>query len=240
MDTKKHILLVDDEEDIREPIGVYLEAQGFEISLASSASEALDLLKTERPDLAILDIMLGQSDGFTLFKDIQKIVEIPVIFLSGRAEETERIIGLELGADDYVVKPFNPRELLARIRAVLRRAASNAAAAKTGKTAPNQIGKWHFNYANQELVADGETSLPLSTGESRLLKVFLENPNTVLTRDQLLELSQGRQAGLFDRSIDNYISRIRKKIEDDPTQPRLIKTYWGGGYAFNRDGNITQ
>ncbi|WP_262694760.1 response regulator [Kordiimonas aquimaris] len=234
METQKHILLVDDEEDIREPISVYLEAQGFRVSTASDAEQALESVSKEQPDLAILDIMLGQTDGFTLFREMQKIVTVPVIFLSGRAEETERIIGLELGADDYVVKPFNPRELLARIRAVLRRAADKAATSPT-QAVSDRMGKWRFDHANQELVGEDGESIVLSTGEARLLKVFLENPNTVLSRDQLLELSQGRQAGLFDRSIDNYISRIRKKIEKDPSQPRLIKTAWGGGYSFNQN-----
>lgn len=237
METQKHILLVDDEEDIREPISVYLEAQGFRVSTASDAEQALESVSKEEPDLAILDIMLGQTDGFTLFREMQKVVTVPVIFLSGRAEETERIIGLELGADDYVVKPFNPRELLARIRAVLRRAADKATTTTPAQIVSGRMGKWRFDHANQELIDDNGETIILSTGEARLLKVFLENPNTVLSRDQLLELSQGRQAGLFDRSIDNYISRIRKKIEKDPSQPRLIKTAWGGGYSFNQNSD---
>lgn len=231
MDNQKHILLVDDEEDIREPISVYLESQGFRVSTAPGPEQALKIIANDKPDLAVLDIMLGESDGFTLFRDIQKIESVPVIFLSGRAEETERIIGLELGADDYIVKPFNPRELLARLRAVLRRASDSGASTKQ-KAPATRLGKWHFDLANQELTADGEKTLSLSTGEARLLKVFLDNPNEVLSRDQLLEMSQGRQAGLFDRSIDNYISRIRKKIEDDPSNPRIIKTAWGGGYSY--------
>ncbi len=234
METSKHILVVDDELDIREPIGAYLEIEGFQISLASNASEALEVVNADTPDLAVLDIMLGQDDGLMLCRDIQKNTSLPVIFLSGRAEETERIIGLEVGADDYIVKPFNPRELLARIKAVLRRYDSPAKPDKNktpGK--PPGFGRWQLDYFNQELVSEDGETLSISTGEARLLKVFVEHPNEVLSRDQLLELSVGRKAHPFDRSIDNYVSRIRKKIEEDPANPRLLKTYRSGGYALN-------
>lgn len=232
MPTSKHILVVDDEEDIREPIGVYLESQGFRVSLASNASDAMACINEEDCDLAVLDVMLGKDDGFTLCRDIRKISEVPVIFLSGRSEDTERIIGLELGADDYVVKPFNPRELLARIRSVLRRAEGRSASTETKPATQPTFGGWTLDVANQELVSSEGVARSLSTGEARLLQVFLNHPNIVLTRDQLLELSKGRQANAFDRSIDNYVSRIRKKIEDDPSKPRVLKTYWGGGYAL--------
>jgi two-component system OmpR family response regulator len=234
MDPQKHILVVDDELDIREPIGAYLEIEGFSVSLASNAAEAMEVVETGAPDLVVLDIMLGRDDGLLLCRDIQKNNSMPVIFLSGRAEETERIIGLEVGADDYIVKPFNPRELLARIKAVLRRYQPPLSEKDEGSAeAPPGFGQWRLDFFNQELVStDGET-LPLSTGEARLLKVFVEHPNEVLSRDQLLELSVGRKAHPFDRSIDNYVSRIRKKIEEDPSNPRLLKTYRSGGYALN-------
>jgi two-component system OmpR family response regulator len=229
---KPHILVVDDEQDIREPVGLYLEGHGFEVSMAGGAAEALGLAQNNKPDLAVLDIMLGPDDGFTLCRDIQKDMDIPVIFLSGKSEETERIIGLELGADDYIVKPFNPRELLARVRAVLRRYQNSGAKEDEAEVEQN-FGPWMLDVQNQELVGENEQRVSLSTGEARLLEVFLNHPNQVLNRDQLLDLTHGRQANLFDRSIDNYVSRIRKKIEIDPKNPRLLKTYWGGGYSLN-------
>ena len=233
--SNKRILIVDDEDDIREPIGTYLESQGFDISQASNAQDALTIINEKVCDMAILDVMLGEDDGFSLCRDIRRISDVPVIFLSGRSEDTERIIGLELGADDYVVKPFNPRELLARIRSVLRRTKPVASPEQQKPASQPTFGGWTLDVVNQELVSDEGAKQSLSTGEARLLQVFLAHPNTVLTRDKLLELSQGRQANAFDRSIDNYVSRIRKKIEEDPGNPRLLKTYWGGGYALTCD-----
>lgn len=233
MERKPHILVVDDELDIREPVGVYLEAQGFDVSLAADSDSALSLIRKSRPDLAILDIMLGQDDGFTLCREMQKNADIPVIFLSGKSEETERIIGLELGADDYIIKPFNPRELLARIRAVLRRYQAASDTRKIVQADQPSFGRWQLDMQNQELIGTGDERVALSTGEVRLLQVFLDHPSRVLSRDQLIDLIHGRQANPFDRSIDNYVSRIRKKIEDDPSKPKLLKTYWGGGYALN-------
>lgn len=233
MTEKYHILVVDDEADIREPVGAYLESNGFLVSLAGTAKEALEAVKSNKLDLAVLDVVIGPDDGFTLCRDIQKDIDVPVVFLSGKSEDTERIIGLELGADDYIVKPFNPRELLARIRAVLRR--YQTAEPNTEQEKPTQFGPWTLDVQNQELCGDDGKKVALSTGEARLLEVFLSHPNEVLSRDQLLDLTHGRQANLFDRSIDNYVSRIRKKIEEDPKKPRLLKTYWGGGYSLNCD-----
>lgn len=233
MSTDTHILLVDDEEDIREPIGVYLESQGYQVSLACDAKSALAIIKKTDCNLAVLDVMLGQDDGFDLCRDIRKISDVPVIFLSGKSEETERIIGLELGADDYIAKPFNPRELLARIRSVLRRSKTPATDSGTVVASQPKFGEWTLDVANQEVISDAGDTRALSTGEARLLQIFVNNPNVVLTRDQLLEMSQGRTANAFDRSIDNYVSRIRKKIEKNPSQPKLLKTYWGGGYALS-------
>lgn len=233
MSADKHILLVDDEEDIREPIGVYLESQGYQVSLACDAITALAIIEKENCDLAVLDVMLGQDDGFELCREIRKTSEIPVIFLSGKSEETERIIGLELGADDYIAKPFNPRELLARIRSVLRRSKTPEQEAGNKVATQPKFGGWTLDVANQEIIAEDGEKRALSTGEARLLQIFINNPNVVLTRDQLLEMSQGRTANAFDRSIDNYVSRIRKKIEKDPSRPKLLKTYWGGGYALS-------
>lgn len=236
MKAPTHILLVDDEEAILEPLQVYLAAQGFEISVAPDAVSALQLAAEIPFALAVLDVMIGRDDGFALCRDLQKVRPTPVIFLSGRAEDTERIIGLELGADDYITKPFNPRELLARVRAVLRRYTAAEPATAKAPQQPQRLGPWQLDVVNQELVGDDGSKVSLSTGEARLLSVLLQHPNKVLSRDDLLELTQGRLTNPFDRSIDNYISRLRKKIEKDPANPTLIKTYWGGGYSLNSQG----
>lgn len=230
---KTLILIVDDEEDIREPVGAYLEMNGFEIMLAHDEASAMAAAKARTPDLAILDVMLGEDDGFLLCKMLQNMAQIPVIFLSGKSEDTERIIGLEVGADDYIVKPFNPRELLARVKAVLRRVGP----ARPAKNTPQRLafGPWIFNPSHHEITHEDGRVVELSTGETKLLKAFVENPHTVLNRDQLMDMTQGRQADVFDRSIDNGIARLRKKIEDNPRAPKLIKTHWGGGYALAAD-----
>lgn len=232
----RRVLIVDDEKAIREPVGAYLEIHGYQVHLASNAAEAMAYMESEECGIAILDIILGDDDGFSLCRDIRKISDIPVIFLSACSEETDRIIGLELGADDYIVKPFNPRELLARIRSVTRRTKSGEQAPKQSQPAIQPtFGGWILDVANQEILSDNGSKRSLSTGEARLLQVFVNHPNTVLTRDRLIELSQGRQPYTFDRSIDNYVNRIRKKIEIDPSEPRLLKTHWGVGYILSCD-----
>lgn len=229
---QQHLLIVDDEEDVREPIQAYLEGEGYRVSSVGDADQAIEIVKSDTPDLIVLDIVLGESDGFDLCRDIQKIADVAIIFLSGRSEETERIIGLEMGADDYLVKPFSPRELLARIRAVMRRYRKSVEVL-TDVSKPLKIGPWTLKFFDQELVGDDGERVGLSTGEARLLRVFIEHPNQVMTREELLNKTQQRSATMFDRSIDNYISRIRKKIEKNPSKPRYLKTYWGGGYALN-------
>ncbi len=233
---KQYLLVVDDHKDVLEMLGDYLESEGFRVRLAQNAEQALEIVRADKPDLAVLDVLLERGDGFTLCRDIQKIANVPVIFLSGKGEDTERIVGLEIGADDYIAKPFNPRELLARIRAVLRRsAAATASDSEQVAEQSTRFGRWQLDHAKQVLISESGDQVSLSTGEARLLKVFLEHPNMVLSRDELLEKTQQRRASMFDRSIDNYVSRIRKKIEDDPSEPQLLKTYWGGGYALNVD-----
>lgn len=241
MSDKPHILIVDDEEDIREPVGTYLEMNGFSVALAASADEAISKAREERPDLAILDIMIGEDDGILLCRDLQKFAEIPVVFLSGKSEDTERIIGLEVGADDYIIKPFNPRELLARVKAVLRRTVkttSNRAANHITMLPLYAFGPWTLNTAQHEIKHKNGDLVELSSGETKLLHAFVKNPHTVMSRDQLMDMTQGREADVFDRSIDNSIARLRKKIEENPRTPKLLKTYWGGGYALNCDVQI--
>jgi len=241
MSEKPHILIVDDEEDIREPVGTYLEMNGFSIALAANADEAIEAAKNKRPDLAILDIVIGDDDGILLCRDLQKQVEVPVVFLSGKSEDTERIIGLEVGADDYIVKPFNPRELLARVKAVLRRTVKTATDTNSASSSMLPLyafGPWTLNTAQHEIKHKDGDLVELSSGETKLLHAFVQNPHTVLSRDQLMDMTQGRQADVFDRSIDNSIARLRKKIEENPRAPKLLKTYWGGGYALNCDVQV--
>ncbi len=234
MDNQKHVLLVDDDSDFLESISGYLESEGLVTSLATDADGAIACVRRGNCDLAILDVMLGLDNGFALCRDISKISDIPIIFLSGRIEDTEKILGLELGADDYVTKPVNPRELLARIRSVLRRRDPKPVMQTDEllRAANVVFGGWTLDAINQEIVREDGTKLDLSTGEARLLQVFVNHPNEVLSRDQLSAITKGRQIDPLDRRIDNYISRIRKKIEIDPQKPQLLKTHWGAGYVL--------
>jgi two-component system OmpR family response regulator len=232
MDTAPHILVVDDERDIREPLGRYLERHGLRVSLARSAAEAREVLKRSAIDLVILDIMMPGEDGLSLCRHLRESHNMPVILLTAMAEEADRIVGLEVGADDYVVKPFNPRELLARVKAVIRRA-TTLPKSRAGEAGGRLVfDRWTFDVARREVVADDGVAVPLSGAEFRLLAAFVKRPRMVLTRDQLLDLTSGREAQPFDRAIDNQISRLRKKLEVDPRTPVLIKTVWGGGYLF--------
>jgi len=233
MEPNPHIAVVDDHEEIRELVTRYLEQHGYRVTPAENAAAFRKLLAHETFDLVVLDIMMPGEDGLSLCKDLRISSKLPVIFLTAMAEDTDRIIGLELGADDYLSKPFNPRELLARIRAVLRR--SQAGPDEPGTTA--QGGKIRFDdkvldVSRQEVTGGDGVVIPLSSAEFRLLGVFLDHPGKVLSRDELLDLTSGREADVWDRSIDNQVSRLRRKIEDDPKSPGLIKTHWGDGYCF--------
>jgi two-component system OmpR family response regulator len=232
MERTPHILVVDDHRDIRDLLARFLAKHGLRASVAESASAARKTLQAADVDLVVLDIMMPGEDGLSLTRFLRESTDIPVILLTAMGEETDRIVGLEVGADDYLAKPFNPRELLARIKAVLRRSQ-----AQTGRqqTKQGKLGfdRWTLDLSRRELIDDKGVSLPLSSGEFRLLTVLVERPGMVLTRDQLLDLTRGRSAQPFDRSIDNQISRLRKKIERDPRTPELIKTAWGDGYSFS-------
>jgi two-component system OmpR family response regulator len=233
--TQPHILVVDDARDIREPLVRYLKESGYRASAAESAAAARRAMRTSGIDLVILDIMMPGEDGLSLCRSIRESSGIPVIMLTARGEELDRIVGLEVGADDYVAKPFNPRELLARVGAVLRRT-NTLPPRLRGPTAERyRFGEWTFNAAQREIVGPDGLALPLSSGEFKLLMAFLERPKVALSREQLLDLTKGRDAEVFDRSIDNQVSRLRRKIEQDPKNPRYIKTVWGGGYMFTSD-----
>jgi two-component system, OmpR family, response regulator len=227
-----HLLLVDDERSIREPLAQYLTRQGFRVTQAAEAESARARLNAYAIDLVILDIMMPGEDGLSLCRHIRETSETPVILLTARSEETDRIVGLEMGADDYVVKPFSPRELSARIKVVLRRWSGGGARQHAPETGAYAFAGWVLRTGERTLIDRDGVSVPLSTGEYNLLHALVTRPRQVLTRDQLLDLTQGREAAAFDRAIDNQISRLRKKIEPDARNPTIIKTVWGGGYTL--------
>lgn len=233
MNESPHLLVVDDNRDVRDALRQYLVKHGHRVSTAESAAAARQRLATQAIDLVVLDIMMPREDGLTLCRELRAKGSLPIILLTALAEETERIVGLEMGADDYVTKPFAPRELLARIRAVLRRARSLPhQPTEPGPRGRLRLDRWVLDLAARELIDAEGTAVPLSTGEFLLLSALLRHPGVVLSRDQLLDLTRGRAAAPFDRSVDNQVSRLRKKLERDPKSPQLIKTHWGGGYSF--------
>ncbi len=235
MEATPHIAVVDDHKDIRELVGRYLCEHGFRVSAADSGAALRRLLQRSAPDLIVLDIMMPGEDGLSVCRHLRATTEVPVILLTAVAEDTDRIIGLEMGADDYVTKPFNPRELLARIKAVLRRVHSLPPKRSGQRSKAIRFDRWTLDVGRRELIDADDVAVPLSTAEFRLLAVLLDHPGLVLTRDQLLDLTVGRVADVYDRSIDNQVSRLRRKIEADPRNPALIKTHWGGGYSFTAE-----
>jgi DNA-binding response OmpR family regulator len=232
MASEPHILLVDDQRDIRDPLAAYLGKNGLRVTKAADASAAREVLAAYAIDLILLDIMMPGEDGLALASFVRATSGIPVILLTAKAEDTDRIVGLELGADDYVTKPFNPRELLARVKAVLRRSSGGTKPIHAPDADAYAFGPWVLKTGERELIGSDGVAVPLSTGEYNLLLAFVTHPKRVLSRDQLLDLSQGRELAAFERSIDNHISRLRRKIEADPSDPKLIKTVWGGGYTL--------
>lgn len=227
-----HVVVVDDHNEIRELVQKYLEQQGYKVSVADGGLSLRRILDRQTVDLIILDVMMPGEDGISVCRHVRSSANTPIIFLTAMAEHTDRIVGLELGADDYVVKPFNPRELLARIRAVLRRTTTSASSASAQERRFVRIGHWKVDLGRRELCGEDSVGIPLSTAEFRLLKVFIERPGLVLSREQLLDLTVGRTADVFDRSIDNQVSRLRRKVEENPKNPTIIKTHWGGGYSL--------
>jgi DNA-binding response OmpR family regulator len=234
MNPEPHILLVDDARDIRDPLAAYLARNQLRVTKAEDAATARQVLAAHRIDLILLDVMMPGEDGLSLAGFVRATTKVPIILLTARAEETDRVVGLELGADDYVAKPFSPRELLARIRAVLRRA-GDSGAVHAPDAQGYAFGRWVLKTGERSLVSTEGEDVPLSSSEYALLLAFATHPKRVLTRDQLLDLSKGRDLAAFERSIDNHISRLRRKIEADPAHPALIKTVWGGGYTLAAD-----
>ncbi|MDG2001890.1 MAG: response regulator [Novosphingobium sp.] len=227
------LLLVDDEAALREPLAEYLSRQGFDVTQAASAAEARSRLREETPGLVLLDIMMPGEDGLSLCRHLVESRDIPVILLTAKGEATDRIVGLEIGADDYVVKPFEPRELVARVRSVMRRASRNGPPPADDETF--LFEGWSLDPLKRRLTDPEGAAVALSSAEFRLLTAFLENPRQVLDRDRLLDMVQGREAHLYDRAVDNQISRLRRKIEADSRNPQLIQTVWGGGYMLAAD-----
>ena len=232
-DAPVQLLLVDDEAALREPLAEYLSRQGFAVSQAASAAQARSHLRAQTPDLVLLDIMMPGEDGLSLCRHLSESRTIPTILLTAKGEATDRIVGLEIGADDYVVKPFDPRELVARIRSVLRRAARGSAPPVENELL--EFDGWQLDPLKRRLLNSEGAVVAISSAEFRLLMAFLEHPRQVLNRDRLLDMVQGREAHLFDRAVDNQISRLRCKIEEDSRNPQLIQTVWGGGYMLAAD-----
>jgi two-component system phosphate regulon response regulator OmpR len=225
------VLIVDDDLKLQKLLKEYLGGNGFSVCTLPDGSRILETIRKEAPDIVILDIMLPGKDGLEVLKDIRREQGVPVIMLTAKGEDTERIVGLELGADDYLPKPFNPRELLARMKAILRRATSPDHEKGTAEPLCIRAGGLTLHQARQT-VDLGDKELELSTTEYRILEVLMKHPNTVLSRDRLMTLARGRDFMAFDRSIDMHISKLRAKLEPDPRSPRRIKTVWGSGYMF--------
>lgn len=230
MTDRPRIVVVDDEEDIRETLCAHLQRSGFDATAAESAAVVRNRLRSQRPDLIVLDVMMPGEDGLSLCRHLQEVDKTPVILLTALSDDTDKIVGLEVGADDYLTKPFNPRELVARIRAVLRRSGQKLEAETEAD--PMSFANWTLDEDQSELTRDDGVITVLSAGELALLKVFLTHPGDTLSRDDLMRLTRGRDALAFERTIDNTISRLRKKVEADPSSPRIIKTVRGGGYKF--------
>lgn len=233
MHTNPHILIVDDHHEIRELVARVLGREGFRATAVADGRAMRKALLDGRYDLILLDLMLPGEDGLSLCRAVRAESDVPIIMLTAKGEEVDKVIGLEMGADDYLPKPFGSRELVARIRAVLRRGPADATRAGKAPAAKRyRFDRWVLDTESRDLLrADGVT-VPLSTGEYDLLLALVERPQRVLSREQLLDLARGRAAVAFDRSIDTQVSRLRRKLELDAADPKLIKTIWGGGYMF--------
>lgn len=232
MEQMPHIMVVDDDREIRDLLGRFLEKHRLRVTTVRDAREARRAWSNGHYALIVLDLMLPGESGIDLARWLRGVSDVPIVMLTAMGEETDRIIGLELGADDYVPKPFNPRELLARIRAVLRRAGDAPASRHEAGSRSLRFADWTLEPARRRLLNPEGAEVALTGGEYDLLLALAERPNRVLTRDMLLDLLRGRQAGPFDRAIDVAISRLRRKLEDDGRNAQLIKTVRGGGYVL--------
>ena len=231
MSESPHILVVEDDREISRLVGRYLRENDCRVSFAADGREMDDCLASSRIDLVVLDVMLPGEDGLSLCRRLRAASHLPVVMLTAKGDEVDRIIGLEMGADDYLAKPFNPRELLARIRAVLRRTALAAVSSEAGARLMT-FDNWQLNCVARSLTNPQGSLVTLTSAEFDLLQALCERAGRTLSRDQLVDITQGRSAGAFERSVDVLVSRIRRKIERDPHRPELIKTVRSGGYLF--------
>ena len=231
------ILIVDDDVELVTLLVDYLQLEGFAPVAAHNGTEALELLSRQEFEIVVLDVMMPGMSGVEVLKRIREKSQLPVLMLTAKGDPVDRIIGLELGADDYIAKPFNPRELLARIHAVLRRRpAGDAPGAPSLENETVRFGEFELDLGTRVLKKNGEVQ-PLTTGEFAVLKAFARHPRQPLSRDKLMEMARGREYEAFDRSLDVQVSRLRKLIEPDPSKPRYLQTVWGLGYVFIPDGH---
>jgi len=243
MDQPDHIMIVDDDREIRELVGNFLKKNGLQVTVAADGRQMRAFLESMTVDLIVLDIMMPGDDGLVLCRELRsgKHRRIPVVLLTARSDDMDRVIGLEMGADDYLVKPFVARELLARINAVLRRTRMlppNFQVTEPGRLI--RFGQWRLDTTARQLVDAEETIVSLSGAEYRLLRVFLDHPQRVLNRDQLLNLTQGRDADMFGRSIDLLVSRLRQRLGDDAREPAYIKTVRSEGYVLSTSVHVQE
>jgi two-component system OmpR family response regulator len=232
MTAPDHILVVDDDTEIRNLLREYLQQQGYRVTALPDGRGLRAAVDTAPPDLVILDVMMPGEDGLTLCRELRARSGVPIIMLTARGEETDRIVGLELGADDYIAKPFSPRELLARIKSVLRRARALPENLRQGESGVFRFAGWTLDAATRNLTSPDGVVVALSGTDFRLLKIFVDHPNRVLTRDQLIDLMLAREAGPYDRAIDIQVSRLRQRLGEDAKEPVIIKTVRGQGYVF--------
>ncbi|MBC7802838.1 MAG: response regulator [Candidatus Parcubacteria bacterium] len=228
----EHLLIVDDDAEIRQLLGDYLRANGYRVTAAADGKGMRAAIAAGMPDLIVLDVMLPGEDGISLCRAVRARSEVPIIMLTARGDDIDRIVGLEVGADDYVPKPFIPRELLARVKSVLRRANSLPPNLRRDETRWFKFAGWSLDAMTRNLTATDGVVVPLSSTEFKLLRVLLEHPGRVLTRDQLIELMLSRDAGPFDRALDVQVSRLRQRLGDDAKDPAIIKTVRGQGYVL--------
>jgi two-component system OmpR family response regulator len=232
MTPQDHVLVVDDDAEIRTLLGEYLRKAGYRVTAVADGKAMWSALQGAHPDVVVLDLMLPGDDGLALCRDLRARSQVPIIMLTARGEETDRIVGLEMGADDYLAKPFNPRELLARIKSVLRRARSLPENLRPEPARRLGFAGWELDMATRNLTAPDGVVVALSGAEHKLLSIFLAHPQRVLTRDQLMDLMRGREAYPLDRSIDVQVSRLRRRLRDDAKEPTLVKTVRGEGYVL--------
>jgi len=234
-----HILIVDDQREICDLVQEYLSNEGYRVSTAHDGAGMRRVMAQDAVDLVILDLMLPGEDGLSLARSLRDESSVGIIILTGRGETVDRIIGLEMGADDYLPKPFHLRELLARVKSVLRRASSRSAERQAVPRSRGWFAGWNLDLSSRELLSPLGEEVRLTTGEFDLLAAFVNNANQVLTRDKLLDLARNREAGPFDRTIDVQVGRLRRKLEDDPQKPTMIKTVRGSGYIFTPAVEVT-